>query len=155
MGRNPNTQLAIERETQARALARIADCQRRTERRAVRRISQFDNTTDDSNLINPETEIAIMTYSSEDAITASRRRIEAGIAAFERATAMTTTAALSGIERPDDLLDALGRSALANAAADLAALAGAAPTDDAAPTNDAVIDGGDLVAEPVPDSSAF
>jgi hypothetical protein len=85
-----------------------------------------------------------MTNDTTDAIAASRRRIDAGIAAVDRVLAERQSGLLTGIGSPDALLDALGEAAVAAAAADLAALSCAPPST--------VIDGGELVAARTPNS---
>lgn len=60
-----------------------------------------------------------------DAIAASRQRINAGVAAFDRVLAEPPVFDIAGIEAPAALLDALSRVAVATAVADLAALADA------------------------------
>jgi hypothetical protein len=128
----PTTSSPSDFDAQARALARRIDQQSRSQMRAERRLSQFDDQSDTTATgmmpVDISQEDHTMSDTLDDSVAASRRRIAANVAAFDHATLSAPVAAQSFIDTPEGLLDTLCRSAVASAAADLATLAGADPT---------------------------
>lgn len=143
----------------SRASARLVDRLRRAENRRVGMLESLaTSVTETGSSFQICSEETIMTNNElpavQDAIAASRRRINAGISALDRALSEQPVRTIETLGNPEALLDALAVSAVATVSVDLAAVARGLSTNLASPVEitpvPAVIDGRELIGAPQP-----